>query len=232
MAISYSSDEQKTTKLFLNSGIKITNYQYDSGFINTGTWSGGSINGGSYSTGVTLTEEDYIDIGVVDDEREEITLGGISYSLPGSGVNNRIFWGIGGKILRITITGLIYDGSYVAISSLSKFNGMSNVSVFKYKMIKLLGYQTIIGAVSASTFFPNVVQYRRRGIYEKYLPSAPTYSATETHLAKWMIVGYSGGYVSGTRNYRWTLTLDLSNNNTNGLDNDTTGIYPKPFGEM
>lgn len=221
-----------TPKLFLGQNIVITNSQWDSGFDTAGNWVGGSISGGYSASPTVLTEMDFIDLGIVTDEREELTMGGIPLSIPGTSVSTRLFWAVGGKVLRVTISGIIPDGVYVNCDSggtyAGFFSGKSNSSVFRFKLNKRLGYQTVL---SDSSFIPNAVQYRRRMLKEMQ-----SNASGGTQLAKWILTGYALGFVEGTRNLRYTLTLDLANNVTlsklDPLSDDSTGILTRTFGDV
>lgn len=208
-----------TKKLYLGSEIVITNDQYDNGFSQSGTWSGGQIiyNGST----IDLTEDYYLDLGIVTEEREELTNGGIAISAPTRGVDDRIFWGIGGKILRLTISGIIPDGLYIDING-GALNGKSNASVFKYKLNKYISY---LAFNLTSQKFPNVVQYRRTYLIERN----DITSTTTTHLARYMLTGYNTSFINGTRNLAYTITLDLSNNIGLALGDN---IYFKDFGDL
>lgn len=205
----------KTPKLWFangNSDFNPTNTKYQDGFDSTGVWVGG---------GTAPTEEQYLDLGIVIDEREELTLGGIPISLPGTGVQSRVFWAVGGKVLRVTISGIIPDGVYIPTStSDSDIYGSgvstykSNSSIFRYKLNKLLAYQDLLSGVITI----HNVRYRRMGLLEN-----------TNSVPKWVVTNYSYAFISGTRNIQYTMSLDMSNNVIDGI---SSGIRPRAFGEI
>jgi len=195
-----------------------TNAENDS-FNTNGTWN--TSTGGATAP----REEQYLDLGIVLDEREELTMGGIPISLPGTGVDNRLFWAVGGKVLRVTVSGIIPDGYYVSSNATDNtiYSGKSCSSVFKYKMCRILAYQNF--ATGGEGFIGNIanmhaVRYRRSMVYEK----TPGSDAEE--IAQWIITSYSFNYIQGTRNLQYTISLDLSNNS--GLPSN---MRPRSFGE-
>jgi hypothetical protein len=246
----------KTTKLYFGHNIAITNDDYDHGFSVNGAWDDRYIYDSSYSSNGgmrVLCENDYIDIGFVTDEREEIAVGGIPLSFPGTSAGARLFWAVGGKILRVTISGIIPDGNYVATGSwppgsssanmaeyLALFNNKSNISVFRYKMNKRIAYANFGSNNENSSLAPHIVQYRRVFITE-ITPPTPT-QPQNTQIAKWVMTGYSINFMEGTRVLRYTITLDLSNNLTGfltamgeliaGMDPLTSGIGMRRFGDI
>lgn len=211
MAINYNGGTP-TTKIFLKSGI--TNEQYSEGF-----YENGALN---TSVLTSILESEYIDIGIVTDEREELSLGGVSWSAPGSSASQRIFWAISGKVLRVTISGFIPDGTYVVTEGTTYAN-KSNSSVFRTKLNKLIGYLSVYEAGSLTKLLhPCSIYYRRKGIYEY-----------TTGIPEWILTNYSISYIEGTRNMRYTLSLDFSNNdqliaNAAGA----TGITAREFGDI
>lgn len=174
----------------------------------------------------TPLEEDYIDIGYVTDEREELALGGLGFTLPGSSSDQRISWSISGKVTRITITGIITDGVYKTVNGYTgvgdgqyfseadnvAMDGASNVSVFKFKMNKLLSYQKF---QPFDNIFPNIIQYKRYLLHERRYVNTPTGSINypevldnKSELAFFVIVGYSSAPISGTRHLSYNLSLE------------------------
>ena len=230
-----------TKKLFIGPDLKVTNVQEKTGFnpitgqVNIPVWydsSGGtgpSVNPhiATKSGWVPLSEDHYIDLGIITDEREELTMGGLAVSAPGTSVSQRVFWAIGGKVLRVSISGTILDGVYTGIGG-SSLNGKSNSSVFKYKMNKLIAYQRIQGFSTANLLL-HVVQYRRKYMTE----SADDHGSDATNLAKWIITGYSCGFIQGTRNLSYTISLDMANNiDLVGNDPLNDGIGSREFGDL
>jgi hypothetical protein len=229
----------KTTQLFLGDGIRINNNQFSNGFHADGTWWGGSISGGK--EGTLLTEADYIDLGIVTDEQEQVSVGGIS--VPIFFTSNVFNWNIGPRLIRLTITGIIPDGAYIGIgadypigsSSPSKpyysaVNGKSNVSVFRFKLERWITLNTF----ALNNLTPSIVQYRRKYLYEitdtasMWNPVVPSPGA-HSSLSKWTISGYSTSFINGTRNLAYTLNLDFSNN----IGGHTVeGINPRSFGDF
>ena len=205
MAIN-SNSNTKTIKLFIrNTGStfadNLTVAQYDNGFLSDGTW-----DSGTYAT--IPSEDDYIDIGFVNDEREELSIGGLPFALPGTGADQTYNWAIMGKIMRVTISGTIPDGLYVptstAVSNSSSTTWASsnvygsdittyksNSSVFKYKMSKLIAYQAVVFGLTESLLIHNVY-YRRRYLIDQ--------SSTSTNRpTNWVLSSYSAGFIEGTR---------------------------------
>lgn len=215
MAIDCSSSGTQTTKLFFKSGI--TNLQYSNGFNITGSLNIGVI--------PSLYEDDYIDIGIITDEREELALGGYGWSAPGSSASQRVYWSISGKVLRVTISGIIPDGIYTSIGvespNADTYNGMSNSSVFRTKMNKIIGYLSVYEK-TAKVLTPASVYYRRKGIYE-YTSQIP----------QWVLTNFSSSYIEGTRNMRYSLSLEFSNNDTLiSTAASSTGIRAREFGDI
>jgi hypothetical protein len=203
----------QTTILLIGSN-DVTIADYRSGFSpTTGDWIGG---------GTKPTEDQYIDIGFVTDEREELTLGGLAYSTPGTGVQDRIFWAVGGKVLRVTISGIIPDGMYKGTYDDTITEGMSNSSVFRYKVNKFISYQDLTD---------NVIYIHMIGYERKYLKE--TGITTSTSLAniicRWVMTGYSLSFIGGSRNLSYSITLDQAGNINNQL---YSGIKPRQFGDM
>lgn len=223
------------------SKVVITNDQYTSGFNyadnlptvgkGAGKWAGGSIGGAQ----IAMSESLYLDLGIVTDEREEFSSGGIPLSVPLTGAGSRINWNVGGKIIRVTITGIIPDGIYTSLSSTDNLNGMSNASVFRYKLNKFFAYSSIAGDDETNqSYMPNVVQYRRTYLYEMYTGS--DHPTGDSYIASWTVTSYSFSFINGSRNAQYTITMDLSNN-TEGillgsiLDKPISGIRPRAYGE-
>lgn len=237
MAINYTNGTP-TTKIYLMANINNDQYMYgwnangtlssditpDSNLFNTHT---------QYLTNPPRTippwqihEKDYIDIGIVTDEREELALGGISWSSPGSSASQRLYWAISGKVLRLTISGIIPDGDYVSVDGGDMYNGRSNTSVFRTKMNKLYGYVAVIGKDAYKMLSPATLHYRRKGIYEYY--------RNGDDIPSWVLTNYSISYITGSRNMQYTLSLDFSNNDfliTKASD-DNVGIHPRTFGDI
>lgn len=194
----------KTTKLWFvpNGDFSPNNNLYENGFNHLGVWVGGDP---------APTENQFLDLGIIVDEREELTMGGIAFSTPGTGTNARIFWAVGGKVLRVTISGIIPDGFYHSTDS--AYNNKSNASVFKYKLNKNMAYQDITDA------FINLhsVRYRRKMLIEN-----------TDEVAKWIMTSYSISHIQGTRNLQYTITLDQANNPLS----IKSGINTRAFGEV
>jgi hypothetical protein len=226
----------ETTKLFLGNDIKITNDQYENGFALDGTWVKGTISGGK--EGNLLNECDYIDLGIVTNESEQVTIGGIRVPIPFT--TNAVTWNIGQRLIRITITGIIPDGIYVGTGSdyankpyKTAVNGKSNASVFRYKMNRWI----TLNSFSSGNWVPNIVQYRRKYLTEiddiSKWNERPADSTSHTKLAKWTVSGYSTSFINGTRNLSYTLNLDYSNNNIGLTDSYVKrGINPRSMGDF
>lgn len=183
-----------------------SNDQYSNGFNHLGQWVMSN----------NPREEQYLDLGIITDEREDLSLGGIPYSTPGTGTQSRIYWAVGGKILRLTLTGIIPDGYYVSSNSLDDaiYHNRSNSSIFRYKLNRIISYQTVLDSL---TNIHNV-RYRRRGILEN-----------NGSVSKWVLTSYSFSYIAGTRNIQYTISLDQANNVNAGLRD---GIFPRNFGDI
>ena len=236
----------RTTKIFLNpskSAIGITNDQYDDNWA-SGQWGGGQIIGTDNSA-KALEETDFIDIGAVTSEREELSASTMSLSLATKGADARANWSVGGRILRVTISGIIADGTYISetdgdnFTGDSKLNNKSNASVFRYKLNKYFSYQNIAGQGSSQGILPGTILYRRKYIYEIFNEDGEgedTLITGWTNLARWVVSGYSIAFINGTRNIRYTFTLELANNVLPPfnayLSSDTQGIRPKEFGDV
>jgi hypothetical protein len=228
----------QTTKLFIGNNIRITNDQYDNGFDAQGLWQGNPIQGGR--SGINLTEADYIDLGIVTNESEQVSIGGITVPIPFT--SNKYTWNIGQRLIRLTITGIIPDGLYTGIG-LGKYNspvyGKSNASVFRYKLNKFITLNTFISAGEGINWVPGIVQYRRKYLIEIDDDASnwePEVSSVVPHtkLAKWTVSGYTTSFINGTRNLSYTLNLDYSNNNV-GLKMDSyvsRGIMPRELGDF
>jgi len=191
-------------------------------FRNDNIFNGFNNTTGLWITGTAPLESEYLDIGFVTDEREELSIGGVAYSFPGEGTNSRIFLAIGGKILRVTITGIIPDGLYG--SAESSYNGKSNSSVFKYKLNKYFAYQKIVESISDINLLPHLVQYRRKYIYE-----TEDVDTDNSEMGYWILTSYSTAFINGTRNISYTITLDQSNNFGRDLN---SGINVRSFGDI
>jgi len=227
-----------TKKLYIGfTTIVTTNFEQNAfltdGKMHRPTWdSNKSITSENIGSSI---EDTYIDLGIVTDEREELSVGSIAIPLPGMGGQHRLSWPIGGKVLRISLSGIIPDGEYVSMytdnSIISPImHGKSNSSVFKYKMNRLITYQNIVDNLpeSSSSLFrntmPNIVQYRRTYIQENTLNTT-----SMTHLSKYLIASYSMDFISGTRNIRYSLTLEMTNNTNLKLRD---GIRPRDLGDI
>lgn len=216
MAINYSGGS-KTTKLFLKSTAtyQLTNHQYYDGFESNGTWTGGNVRTSILTTRAPL-ESDFIDIGIITDEREEVAIGGLPLSLPFTSASARVYWAIGGKTIRVSLSGIIPDGVYVSdLSDGTNYNGKSNVSVFRFKMNQFFAYQAAFGG----DVVPHQIQYRRKYLTERYNGDYSVLASTgTTHLEgvsdipQWIMTSYSFGFVDGSRNMRYSLTLEMANN--------------------
>ena len=204
----------KTPKLYfkISEYSGLTNNIYENGIKADGTWD-------TAVSSTVATEEQYLDLGIVLNEREEVTIGGIAFSLTGTGVNDRVFWAVGGKILRVSISGIIPDGIYVATDGSTRFNGKSNASVFRYKLSKLIAYSDLTdGPLNI-----HLVRYRRKMLIEDNINDI---------IPIWVMTSYSCDYINGTRNLQYTITLDLANNIKilgSGLKD---GIIPRNFGDV
>jgi len=265
MAISNESTGLKTRKMYINSNsIVIKDAQFFDGWEDDGSWDGTSISGGNgskqYLLGILgsrdttkLFEDDYIDLGIVTDEKEDLSIGAITLSIPGTGAGDRINWAIGGKVLRLTITGIIPDGVYIPIrcATADKWTMedtiggggsdkddplfysdvygdpatpstlMSNTSVFRFKMNRLLAQRGFNLTNNAS---PARVKYRRKYINETLAPGT-----VNDNIGNYTVTGYGISFIQGTRNLRYTITLDLSNNQDSNL---RKGIRPRAFGDI
>jgi len=237
----------KTTKIFINpstSAVGITNDQYDD------NWTGGQWGGGNViditGAAASLRERDFIDIGAVTDEREETVTGGMSLSLATKGADARSNWSVGGRILRVTLSGIVADGIYVSVDGTGftgdiNLNDKSNVSVFRYKLNKYSAYQNLAGQGKSAALLPGTILYRRKYIYEIFNETSPG-SDTETlitgwtNVARWNMTGYSISFINGTRNIRYSISLELANNvfttSSAYLSSDTIGIRPRSFGDI
>jgi len=217
----------KSVKLFIGDTLQprlavvvgnVTVNQVDDGFNSIGAWVGGSMyhvdSNGNY-TNNTVSETDYIDIGYVTDERDEVSIGGIGISLPGTGADNRIFWAVGGKTVRVTISGIIPDGLYYDISG-GSLMGLSNSSVFKYKMNKYIAYQ----ATSLSNLFPHIVHYRRRYVNE----------SVDGGTIRYVIVNYSSSFIEGSRHLKYSISLDMAGNVSVPTNYGPSSIFAKGMG--
>ena len=145
----------RTRKIFLSSPtdtrqVILTPDAYDLGFGTDGVWNSATYDsqvayqGGS--TGIAMNEGRYIDLGIVTGESEEYSAGNIPITYPGQSADNRKTLNIGMRLLRITISGIIPDGEYVATgtvgdSEYTNVSGKSNASVFRYKVSKYLAYR-------------------------------------------------------------------------------------------
>lgn len=216
----------KTTKLYLLSESRDfcpTNDQYSNGFGPTGTW---------VDAADPPMESDYLDLGIVIDEREEMASGGgIPISLPFTGADDRLYWAIGGKIMRVTISGIIPDGIYVCSSGdpteLSIYNGKSNSSVFRYKLTKFLAYQNLANNFANAARL-HVVRYRRKYMLENN-DHVTLINLRNWSIPCWVITGWSLGFEPGTRNLRYSFTLDMSNNIGANMD---SYLSPRSFGDI
>lgn len=182
-----------------------------------------------------IKEDEYIDLGIITSETEDLTAGGVAVSVPLT--NKRINWAVGGRVLRINISGVIPDGVYVADTSNSDdkyatfLNGKSNSAVFRYKINKFFAYTSIL--TNGSKNNPNTVQYRRYGVNEKDAPG--TWSSRYTsEIGSWVVTNYNTSYIEGTRHLKYTLTLDFANDVATSLNFDslTEGMKPRDEGDL
>lgn len=229
----------KTTKLLLGYDLRITNAAYDAGFKTDGTWDTGYKIATARGSSVNPNENDYIDLGIVTDENEQTSIGSVRIPIPFTA--NAYNWAIGGRVIRVTISGIIPDGVYVSMGTdvtnnpYTNLNGLSNVSVFRFKMARFITYSTF----SLNNIQPTIVQYRRKYLYEvdddtdNWFWGSSTYTpGTYTNFAKWTVTGFSGNFIQGTRNYAYTINLDLANNSPDLINAPTmSGVNPRPFGD-
>ena len=186
-----------------------------------------------------IYEKEYIDLGIITSENEDLTAGGIAISVPTGGAASRINWSIGGRVLRVTISGIIPDGTYVANSGnpldtdASKLNGMSNVSVFRYKINKWFGYTSLLTPITEDrTISPNTVQYRRYYMKEKD-KSSWSGLTDDSELASYVVTNYSFSLIEGTRHGQYSMTLDFSNDlGTPTVEDSDDGISPTIEGDL
>jgi hypothetical protein len=226
----------KTRKLYFGHSLRVSNDADEMGFDAQGRWNIG------YTVEVPssrlIREDDYLDLGILTDEREELALGSIAIPVPGAGAQHRISWSVAGRVLRLTLSGIIPDGLYVSQYSNgniidSSLHGRSNASVFRYKVNKYLAYTNVldsgnnvpikIGPFSLDVAgLPAVVQFRRTYLQENT-------GNNKTNLSRFIITSYSVDFIQGTRNLRYTLTLEMGNNTGLNLQD---GIKAKNIGEI
>lgn len=242
----------RTTKLFVdttNRELRISNDQWEDPWTD-GDWGGLKVYAESQIYR-ELTEEDFIDIGYVTDEREEVAAGGFAITWIGKGADTRQNISISGKILRVTLSGIIPDGIYRSVDVPDQFyanklpdgttrsfslNGLSNASVFRYKMNKYFAYTNFFGTSGKN--YPNSVQYRRRLIKEAYDWFGSDPKTNDSDIARYVVTGYSIGFIAGTRNITYTITLDMAGNagllavGHSPLSDLTKGIRPNTFGSL
>jgi len=243
----------KTKQLIIGgtSNMRLTNDTYDN-LINSSGIPIGTVYRGAGATGSTIQEMEFIDLGIITDENEDLTAGGIAVSVPTAGAQNRYDWSIGGRVLRVTISGIIPDGIYVADPSDPYYgilNGKSNASVFRYKINKIFAYTSLFG--EDNTFKPCTVQYRRYYIDEKGRRNSSSLADAWTsdytsEIGSYVVTNYHMALIKGTRHVQYTMTLDFANDSagllkSGGLDVSVTnpdtntyieGIYPREEGDM
>lgn len=222
--------------------IRMSNYIYDNLFNKDGTPNKKYYDSDGKEN--NLSEEQYIDLGIVTGESEDTSIGSLATSIPTAGAGSRVVWAVGGRVLRIVLNGIIPDGSYVSTDP--KFNGKSNSSVFRYKLNKFFAYKNIAKkdeTTGKREWRPATVQYRRYGIDEKefyvdagnnnYIKQYDYHNKSE--IASWVCTSYSASYIEGTKSMRYTIALDFANDiPASGYDvgDDINGIRPKDVGDL
>lgn len=206
--------------------IRMAEADYDelatAGKITKGYWdsSGGSV--------TLLPEDKVIDLGIVTNETEDLSAGGIAISVPTKPATSRYNWSVGGRVLRVTITGIIPDGIYYvatgdSATNKAKYEGKSNASVFRLKVNEALAYSSLWGG-SNNSRTPNTIQYRRAYLSEK---DKTGYSGTTStsELGSYVITNYNLSLIEGTRHLQYTMTLDFSNDVFGGTQRIDPGDY-------
>jgi len=231
----------KTKQLILGEtdNIRLSNETYDD-LIATNGEPQGTVYNSSSDAGHTILENEYIDMGIITNESEDLSAGGIALSIPTGGAGSRMNWAVGGRVLRINLSGIIPDGTYVVKSGdpdHAVLSGKSNSAVFRYKVNRFFAYASLFSA-SDRKLRPNTVQYRRYYINEKVYTAGPWSKAKSSEVGSWVCTNYNISLVEGTRHLQYTLTLDFANDfgdlNPGEVDGSSfkEGIQPRPPGEL
>jgi len=249
----------KTKQLIMDGtrNIRMSNSTYDNLIGNDGIPVGIVSRSKNDPAPSVIKEREYLDLGIITDEGVDLSAGGIAMSVPAVGAPSRYNWNVGGRVLRVTLTGIIPDGIYVVKPADGPgvepsdrlywvLNGKSNASVFLYKLNKYFAYTSLFTKDAKAK--PNTCQYRRYYIDEKSLRSQADLSeiwddSYSSEIGSYVVTNYHTAFIKGTRHLQYTLTLDFANDAGN-LDYDVTdpdsvdssepleGIYPRIEGDM